>query len=831
MPAGRPALPVQRVVSGFPRLRKVPYPLRLRLPPAIALVLFCLTTSSIPLPAQKAPAPGVAPPVAAKEGQERFAPLDALLKDAVEKGQAPGAVLLVGHNEVFIYRKAYGYRSLDPSKEPMTVDTIFDMASLTKVMATTSCVMRLVQLGQIKLNDPVVKYIPEFAQNGKDEVTVRQLLTHYSGLRPDLDLKQYWTGLEEGYKRANAEKLINPPGAVFVYSDINFVVLGELVQKVSGMPLDQYSQTYIFGPLGMTSTRFLPPADWKPRIAPTERDERSGQMLRGVVHDPTARQMGGVAGDAGLFSTADDVAKFAQALLKGGAPVLSPWVVEKMTTPQQPPNLTDVRGLGWDIDSPFSSNRGDLLPVGSFGHTGFTGTSLWIDPTTNTYIILLTNAVHIKQGNVIALRNEVATAVAAALQLQPSEEQKMRVARITGYNEAEAAARRVVVRNGQVSNGIDELEARDFDALKVSGLGTPKVGLVTNQTGMDSHGHRTIDILAHARGLQLTAIFSPEHGVQGTSDSTDIGNTKDAATGVPVYSVYGDSDAKRRPPLDVVRKLDVLVFDIQDVGARFYTYETTLGYFLEAAATLAKPIVVLDRPNPINGAYVQGPVSDKGQESFVNYHPVPVRHGMTIGELAKLYNTERNINANLTVIPMRGWMRGDWLDSTSEVWVNPSPNLRDLNQVTLYPGVALIEQTNVSVGRGTDTPFEVVGAPWASAKRLAAYLNGRNIAGVRFLPTTFTPTSGPYAHQQCEGIQIVVINREVLDAPELGLELAAALHDAAPTGFDIGHMKALLANQAAFTALQAGQDPRRIADDWRDGVEQFVQVRKKYLIY
>jgi uncharacterized protein YbbC (DUF1343 family)/CubicO group peptidase (beta-lactamase class C family) len=831
MPAGRPALPVQRVVSGFPRLRKVPYPLRLRLPPAIALVLFCLTTSSIPLPAQKAPAPGVAPPVAAKEGQERFAPLDALLKDAVEKGQAPGAVLLVGHNEVFIYRKAYGYRSLDPSKEPMTVDTIFDMASLTKVMATTSCVMRLVQLGQIKLNDPVVKYIPEFAQNGKDEVTVRQLLTHYSGLRPDLDLKQYWTGLEEGYKRANAEKLINPPGAVFVYSDINFVVLGELVQKVSGMPLDQYSQTYIFGPLGMTSTRFLPPADWKPRIAPTERDERSGQMLRGVVHDPTARQMGGVAGDAGLFSTADDVAKFAQALLKGGAPVLSPWVVEKMTTPQQPPNLTDVRGLGWDIDSPFSSNRGDLLPVGSFGHTGFTGTSLWIDPTTNTYIILLTNAVHIKQGNVIALRNEVATAVAAALQLQPSEEQKMRVARITGYNEAEAAARRVVVRNGQVSNGIDELEARDFDALKVSGLGTPKVGLVTNQTGMDSHGHRTIDILAHARGLQLTAIFSPEHGVQGTSDSTDIGNTKDAATGVPVYSVYGDSDAKRRPPLDVVRKLDVLVFDIQDVGARFYTYETTLGYFLEAAATLAKPLVVLDRPNPINGAYVQGPVSDKGQESFVNYHPVPVRHGMTIGELAKLYNTERNINANLTVIPMRGWMRGDWLDSTSEVWVNPSPNLRDLNQVTLYPGVALIEQTNVSVGRGTDTPFEVVGAPWASAKRLAAYLNGRNIAGVRFLPTTFTPTSGPYAHQQCEGIQIVVINREVLDAPELGLELAAALHDAAPTGFDIGHMKALLANQAAFTALQAGQDPRRIADDWRDGVEQFVQVRKKYLIY
>ncbi len=505
-PAGRLYLNID-LFGVFPISRKVFDPLRLRLPPAIAFVLFCLTTSGIPLLAQKASAPGIAPPVAAKEGQERFAPLDALLKDAVEKGQAPGAVLLVGHNEVFIYRKAYGYRSLDPSKEPMTVDTIFDMASLTKVMATTSCVMRLVQLGQVKLNDPVAKYIPEFAQNGKDDVTVRQLLTHYSGLRPDLDLKQYWSGLEEGYKRANAEKLINPPGSVFVYSDINFVVLGELVQRVAGMPLDQYSQTYIFGPLGMTSTRFLPPADWKPRIAPTERDERSGQMLRGVVHDPTARQMGGVAGDAGLFSTADDVAKFAQALLNGGAPVFSPWIVEKMTTPQQPPNMTDVRGLGWDIDSPFSSNRGDLLPVGSFGHTGFTGTSLWIDPTTNTYIILLTNAVHIKQGNVIALRNEVATAVAAALQLQPSEEQKMRVARITGYNEAAVASRRVVVRNGQVSNGIDELEARDFDALRVPGVATPRVGLVTNQTGIDSHGRRTIDVLAQCSWLAVERHF------------------------------------------------------------------------------------------------------------------------------------------------------------------------------------------------------------------------------------------------------------------------------------------------------------------------------------
>src|SRR5271165_4673822 len=502
-----------------------------------------------------------------------------------------------------------------------------------------------------------------------------------------------------------------------------------------------------------------------------------------------------------------------------------------MTTPQQPPNLTVVRGLGWDIDSPFSSNRGELLPVGSFGHTGFTGTSLWIDPTTNAYIVILTNAVHVKHGNAIALRSEVATAVAAALQLNVPETEKVRLARITGYNELGTAARRIVVRNGDVKTGIDQLEEHNFEELKVRGVAKPRVGLVTNQTGVDSQGRRTIDVLARAPQVQLTAIFSPEHGLQGTADTTDIANSKDAATGVAVYSVYGDSDVKRRPSPDLVRNLDVLVFDIQDAGARFYTYETTLGYFLEAAAKAGKPIVVLDRPNPINGAYVQGPVSDAGQESFVNYYSLPVRHGMTMGELAKLFNAERHINANLTVVPMKGWMRGDWFDSTGQVWVNPSPNLRSLEAATLYPGVALLETTNVSVGRGTDMPFELIGSPWIDAKELAAYLNARNIAGVRFVPTTFTPTSGISARQLCSGVHIVITDRESVDAPELGIELAAALHKLSPLGFDMTSMNRLLVNQAAFAALQAGEDPWRIADDWRDQLDRFMQVRSKYLIY
>ena len=608
-------------------------------------------------------------------------------------------------------------------------------------------------------------------------------------------------------------------------------MLGELVQRVSGLRLNQYAEAFVFSPLGMATTRYLPPQSWFLRIAPTEKDDRSGLMLRGVVHDPTARQMGGVAGHAGLFSTADDTAKFAQALLDGGAPVWSRLIVEKMTTPQQPPNLTVVRGLGWDIDSPFSSNRGELLPVGSYGHTGFTGTSLWIDPTTDTYIVLLTNAIHLKQGNVIALRTEVATAVTAALQLHVAESQKLRLARITGYNEAAAGSRRIVTRNGEVKTGIDQLEERSFDALKVAGVARPRVGLVTNQTGVDSQGRRTIDVLAHAPQVQLTAIFSPEHGLQGTADTTDIANSKDGTTGIPVYSVYGDSDVKRRPSSDLLRNLDVLVFDIQDAGVRFYTYETTLGYFLEAAAKAGKPVVVLDRPNPLNGAYVQGPVSDAGQESFVNYHNVAVRHGMTIGELAKLYNSERRINANLTVVPMKGWMRGDWFDSTGVEWVNPSPNLRNLEQAILYPGVALIEGTNVSVGRGTDSPFQMIGAPWIQSKQLSAYLNARLIAGIRFVPTEFTPGSSTYAAQACGGVQIIVTNRETLDAPELGVELAAALHKLYPQQFDLAKMNVLLANQAALQALQAGEDPRRIAEDWRDGLDRFLLVRAKYLIY
>jgi uncharacterized protein YbbC (DUF1343 family) len=757
--------------------------------------------------------------------------IDRIMNSAVEHGTIPGGVVLVGHDGQIVYRKAFGMRSLEPVREPMTVDTIFDLASMTKCLATATSVMKLVEEGELRLNDPVAVYLPEFAKNGKENITIRQLLTHFSGLREDLDLKPAWKGRDAAYRLTMDSQPLFLPGAHFLYSDVNFITLGFVVEKVSGMSLDEYAAKNVFEPLAMNDTRFLPPPPWRSRIAPTEYDE-SHQMLRGTVHDPTARRMGGVAGDAGLFSTAGDLAKYAQDMLTGFH-VLSALSVEKMTTPQQPPTAASLRGLGWDIDSPFSSNRGEFFPVGSFGHTGFTGTSIWIDPVTNSYVIVLTNAVHPRGSNsgVVSLRSRITSAVARALGLTVSEGQALRLARITGYNEAMSAARLLTARNGSVRTGIDVLEGRDFAELREPGTSKTRLAVVTNQTGIDAHGNRTIDVLAKARGIEVAAIFSPEHGVAGSLDTTAISDSRDPATGIPIYSVYGESNEKRRPSPEILNSVDAIVYDIQDIGTRFYTYETTLGYFLEAAAKTGKKIFVLDRPNPINGAYVQGPISDPGRESFTNYGQVPIRHGMTIGELARFYNSEHGIHARLAVIAMEGWQRGDWLDSTGVLWVNPSPNMRSLAEAALYPGVGILEATNVSVGRGTDTPFEVLGAPWIQPTELASYLNGRMIGGVRFVPVTFTPNADIYAQKRCGGVNIIVTGRNALDAPELGIEMASALHSLYPEQFDMTKLDRLMVNDATMQAIGAGQDPRSVWMNWIDQIEAFKAIRAKYLLY
>lgn len=773
--------------------------------------------------------------------RSRFSAIDDLVGQAVAQGQIPGAVVVVGNHGRMAFRKAYGERSLEPRREAMTLDTVFDMASLTKPLMTATAVMQLCEQGELSFNDPVAKYLPEFAANGKQDITIRQLLTHYSGLPPDLLLTEPWEGKAEAYKQAFAIQPAMPAGVRFVYSDINYIVLGALVEKLSGMPEDVYVEKKIIAPLGLRHTRYLPPVEWRPRIAPTQYEY--GVMLRGVVHDPTSRRMGGVAGHAGLFSTADDVAVYAQNLLdrlagRSSRFPLSRAILQKMVTPEQPATGTALRGFGWDIESPYSSNRGEIFPVGSFGHTGFTGTSLWLDPISNTYVIVLANSVHPNgPKSVTALRGKIADAAAIALGVVP--DQGKLAARLTGYNESMSGMRKWTARNGEVKTGIDVLEADNFAELRALAArhgGHLRVGLLTNQTGVDAEGHRTIDVLAHAEGIELKMVFSPEHGIRGALDNEHIGNSTDAQTGLSVTSLYGATDAQRRPPLDVMRSLDAVVIDLQDAGVRFYTYETVVGYFLEAAAKTGTDIVVLDRPNPINGVFSQGPMSDEGAESYVHYMPLPVRHGMTLGELARYFNREKNLHAPLTVVAMQGWQRGDWYDSTGLAWVNPSPNLRDLEEATLYPALGLIETTNISVGRGTDTPFEIFGAPWIAdqtdARKLARYLNARFLPGVRFVPVEFTPQKPyPYAGEVCRGVRVLLLDRNVLGSPELGIEIAAALHKLYPQDYKAEQIDTLLANRRVLEMLLSGTDPARIADDWRVSLEQFGARRKLVLLY
>ncbi len=802
----------------------------------VLLALLSVFSASLLAQTKKTNKPGKGAKVSkdALSRDPRFQSVDAVIEDVITKGQIPGAVLLVGSKGKVIYRKAYGHRALVPNQEPMTTDTIFDIASLTKCVATATSVARMLELGQLRLNDTIGKFIPEFATNGKQEITIRELMTHYSGLGPDLDLRQPWSGRETAFNMIAAEKPVMAPGSHFLYSDINFEILGLIVERISNLTLDKYASIHVFQPLKMKHTAFLPPESWNKKIAPTQYDEHN-VILRGVVHDPTARRMGGVAGHAGVFSSADDLALFAQAMLDGNK-ILTKSTIEKMTTPQQPPTATDLRGLGWDIDSPFSSNRGELLPIGSYGHTGFTGTSLWIDPYSKTYVILLSNAVHPNGpppgGPVVSLRTRVMDGVTSALKLHVDSATANKIASITGYNEAAVGSHRPVARNGKVLNGIDVLEAENFAQLK-QGRDVTRIGILTNQNGVDLDGKRTIDVLNAAQGIKVVTLFAPEHGLTVSHDSTNLHDAVDEATKIPIINLYGDANA-RKPSQDAFKGLDAVVVDLQDVGARYWTYDATMGYFMDGAAQAGIQVFVLDHPNPVGGVLVQGPVPDIKQ-SFVNYYPVPTRHGMTIGELATMYNTELHINAKLNVVKMQGWQRGDWFDSTGQEWMNPSPNMRSLLEATLYTGVGIIEGTNVSVGRGTDAPFEVVGAPWIHGRDLADYLNRRNIAGVRFVATTFTPDNrlenSKLVNQKCSGINIVVLDRYALDAPQLGMEIASALIRLYPTDYKPERMIQLLGNNAAFDALKTGTDPRRIADDWRDGIATFEQTRSKYLLY
>ncbi len=750
----------------------------------------------------------------------KLAEMDAAIERAIADKKCPGGVLWLEHRGAS-YHKAYGQRALVPAAEPISEDTIFDAASLTKVVACTPAMMLLVERGQVNLDTTVATYIPEFTGQGKEAITVRQLMTHTSGLRGDIETKTDWRGQQTAIQKACAEKLLSTPGTAFCYSDINFFLLGEIVQRVSHQPLEKFVAQEVYVPLKMADTGFLPSPDKRQRVAPTE--VVRGQPYRGVVHDPTARKMGGVAGHAGLFTTAADLARYARMLLNrgslDGARLFKAETVDLMTSVQTPESVPARRGLGWDIDSGYSGLRGKLFPIGSYGHTGWTGTSLWIDPFSHTFVIFLSNRNHPSEsGNVGALRAKLGTLAAEAIR-------DFNFAYVPGAlaagPQSEAATGRAAARPANLKNlnGIDVLVRQKFAPLR--GL---RLGLVTNHTGEDRDRNPTIDLLKNAPGVELKALFSPEHGIRGAADEK-VGDGVDSKTGLPIYSLYGQ---RSKPTPQQLQDLDALVFDIQDIGCRFYTYTATMGLTMEAAGENGKKYFVLDRVNPITGTIIDGPAR-VGKGTFVAYFNLPLRYGMTIGELARMCNTEHHCNADLTVIQIEGWQREAWFDQTGLPWTNPSPNMRNLTQAILYPGVGLLESV-MSVGRGTDTPFEVVGAPYIDDVKLAEELNGARLPGVRFVPIQFTPVSSVHKAKLCKGVYILLTDREHCRVVDVGLLIAQTLCRLYPKDFNPDKMSHLLLHPATLDAIKANKPLNEIRASWQKGLDEFQQRRAKYLI-
>jgi len=782
-------------------------------PPATALLLFGLPLAST-----------AEPEAGGDFDPQPLARIDRAVAEAIKRKKLPGGVLWIEH-EGASYKKAFGNRSNSPAVEKMTVDTIFDAASLTKVVATTPCIMKLIEEGKIGLDDKAQKHLPELTGDpNKDAVTIRHLLTHCSGLGSGIRRGYTWSGYENGVALALGELSYGIAGLSYRYSDINFILLGEIVRRVSGQALDRFAEQTVFGPLKMTDTRFRPPENLTERIAPTT-PMAGGRVLCGTVHDPTARPMGGVAGHAGLFTSARDLARYAALILNrgelDGVRILKSDTVELMTSVQSPKLVSVRRGLGWDIDSPYAGPRGKHFPRGSFGHTGWTGGSLWIDPFSQTTVIFLSNRTHLSSGRVVDLRKEIGTLAAEAVGFDFA---KVKGALGPASPATErATAKETAARRGTVLNGIDVLAAQNFAPLK--GL---KVGLITNHTGISRNRKPTVDLMHAAKGFELVSLFSPEHGIRGMLEGNVKGGI-DKKTKLPIHSLYAGK-TKRKPTPEMLAGLDALVFDIQDIGTRFYTYLSTMGTCMEAAEEAGLKFFVLDRVNPIGGEIVDGPVR-VGDGKFTSFHPIAVRHGMTAGEVARMFKNERCPKLDLTVVPVKNWKRDMLFDQTGLPWLSPSPNIRNLTGALLYPGLGILEFTNVSVGRGTKLPFELFGAPYIDPDEFAATVRAARVPGIDVVPVRFTPSSSKHANKSCGGLRLLVKNRRELRSVDLGIVLARALQHLYPDHWDSANINTLLRHPDTAAFIRQGPPldiPRR---SWSPAIEKFAKQRKKVLLY
>ena len=729
--------------------------------------------------------------------------VDQVLESFLEQKAFPGGVLAVGYLGKLAYLEPFGRLSYDEGAPEVTTDTIYDLASLTKVVATTMMAMILVDEGSLDLDKPVVDYLPLFVgtwqREGLGAPTADPLL-RVGGLRRSLQRNQRQEGLSGAdpghgtglrpWHQVGLQRLRDDPA-------------GEILERVAGQPMDVFLEERVYGPLGMTDTGFLPSDDLLERIAPTEDDPWRGYRVRGEVHDENAHALGGIAPHAGLFSTATDLARLLQMILNGGVfehqRIVSRQIVEEWTRKAGVPGSDHA--TGWDTKSAKNSSAGKYFSPNSFGHLGYTGTSMWVDPERDLFVILLTNRVHpTRENNLIRqARPAVADAVVKALDTP------------------------------LVQVGLERIGSGELDSLEGK-----RLGLVVHAASVTNVGRHAIDVLGD-HGLDVARLFSPEHGLRGRAAAGELVDSGvDPVSGLPVVSLYGD---QRRPSPESLAGLDALVFDLQGAGVRFYTYVSTLIHCLEAAADAGLELVVLDRPNPLGGNRIEGPVSAPRNvvpASFVNLAPGPLVHGLTLGEMARFVNSRLETPARLTVVPMVGWNREMTWAATGRDWVSPSPNLRSSEAALTYPGTALLEATNLSEGRGTPSPFLLFGAPWLKPGELQLSVPGFALETARFTPVASKAAPRPkFQGQECNGHRVRVTDSQAAAPYALGVALLHELLGHADfewlQGGDV--LTRLIGTPSVLEHLQAGKTVDEIlAADSADH-EAWREARKSALLY
>lgn len=744
--------------------------------------------------------------------------LDTYINNEITAG-FPGAVLLIMKNGEIVKNTAYGnakvYEGLElaDSPQPMTTETLFDLASITKVFATTFAIMKLEEDGLLNTSDYVYQYLEGFNTEEKSAITIGHLLTHTSGFGssfrffdPDNKYGEDFYSLDRDTTMALLSDLpLNyPTGTDSAYSDLGFITLGSIVETITGMTLDAYVEQNIYQSLDLAYTMFTPldKGVLPEMIAATERagntrdnryewpDVRT-YTLQGEVHDELAYYaMNGVSGNAGLFSNAHDLAVMAQMLLNGGAygekRIFEEATVDKFTS-RSIENPRYCLGFDYGVDNKNYRRYSLLTSDTAFGKTGWTGTNVLIDPTNHMAVILLTNKRHTPFLEGSFMGSDYQTG-----QYSPIITQIYEMLMDTDVYAFEPVAVPDNAERTDVVLGIDRIH--DFDTL----FDGNNVGLITNQSGVNSQGISSIDVMYN--NTNLVALFAPEHGIEGLLDAGERYNsTIDPSTDLPVYSLYGSN---LKPSADMLKGMDVLTFDIQDVGSRFYTYIYTMTNAMEACAKQNVSFVVFDRPNPLGGA-IEGNLLEDDYTSFVGMYPIPIRHGLTVGELAMYINDVYNIGCDLTVIPMENWHRELYYDDTTLTFTAPSPNMKTATTALVYPGTCLIEGTNISEGRGTKYPFELIGAPFVNPYVLADELNSYHLPGVTFIPSAFMPESSKFEDELCYGVRLHVEDKTTFEPVSTGISLLYAFKVLYEKDFEVTPWLNNLAGMDLLTIMDA----------------------------